>query len=184
MAFRYFKILGLPEDASLEDIKKAYRIQAKLYHPDLNKSPDAHERFIEINEAYEFLINLKSQPQYFSREAMEKQYEEWVATEREKARARAAYQAKKRYEQFKKSPLYRTSLRLSNIYDTIVLGVALFMFFGAINGIWIQKVFYGLTVNSVLAAILLVGLCSILIVFSVRGIRERRKIIRKEFQKK
>lgn len=184
MAFRYYRILGIPEDANLEDIKKAYRTKAKMYHPDLNKSPDSHAKFIEINEAYEFLINLKNQPQYYSREAMEQKYREWVVNERKKARARAAYQAKKRFEQFKKSPLYKTSLRLSNIYDSIVLGVAIFMLFGALNGIWIQKVFYGLTINSVIAAVLLVGLCGVLIYFSVRGLKERRKIIQKEFGKK
>ena len=184
MAFRYYRILDLPDDASLDDIKKAYRIKAKMYHPDLNKSPDANAKFIEINEAYEFLINLKNQPQYYSREAMDQRYREWAINEREKARARAAYQAKKRFEQFKKSPLYKTSLRLSNIYDTIVLGVAIFMLFGALNGIWIQKAFYGLTINSVIAAVLLVGLCGVFIYISVRGLKERRKIFQKDFGKK
>lgn len=184
MAFRYYRILGLPEDASLNDIKKAYRNKAKLYHPDVSKDPDANEKFIVINEAYEFLINFRTQPQYYSREAVEQKYREWVMHEREKARARAAYQAKKKFEQFKKSPLYRTSLRLSNIYDWIVFGVALFLIFGTINGIWIQKVFYGLTVNTVLAAVLLLFLCGILIYFSFHGLRERRKIIRKNFSNK
>jgi len=184
MAFRYYRILGLQENASLNDIKKAYRIKAKQYHPDINKAPDANERFIEINEAYEFLINLRNQPHYYSREVVEQKYREWVTNEREKARARAAWAAKKKFEQFKKTPLYRTSLRLSNIYDSIVLGVAIFILFGTINGIWIQSVFSELTINSIVAAILLLGLCSILIYFSVRGLKERRKIIRKEFQKK
>ncbi len=183
MGFKYYRILGLPENADLEQIKRAYRIKAKLYHPDISKVPNAHEKFIEVNEAYEFLINLKAQPSYFSREAMEQKYQEWVRNEREKARARAAYQAKKRYEQFKKSPLYRTSLRLSNIYDSIVLGIAIFMMFGAVNGIIIQTAIYELTINSVVAATLLLFLCGILIYFSVRGLRERRKIIRKNFSK-
>jgi len=181
MAFKYYRILGLPEDADLDDIKRAYRIKAKMYHPDISKGPNAHEKFIEVNEAYEFLINLKTQPQYYSKEAMEEKYREWVSYERERARARAAYQAKKRFEQFKKSPLYRTSLRLSNIYDSIVLGIAIFMIFGAVNGIIIQTAIYELTINSVIAAILLLFLCGILIYFSLRGLRERRKIIRKNF---
>ncbi|UCG28754.1 MAG: DnaJ domain-containing protein [Bacteroidales bacterium] len=185
MSFRYYMVLGLRENASLNDIKKAYRLKAKKYHPDINKAPDAHEKFIEINEAYEFLINLKTQPRVYSREAMEERYREWVRTEREKARARAAYQAKMRFEQFKKSPLYRTSLRLSNIYDTIVLAMAIFMIFGALNGLWIQKTINkDLTGNAVIAAILLLCLCIILIYFSLRGLRERRKIIRRDFKNK
>jgi len=185
MSLRYYKILGLTENASLNDIKKAYRHKAKAYHPDINKAPNAHEKFIEINEAYEFLINLKTEPKTYSREVMEEKYREWVRTERKKARARAAYQAKMRFEQFKKSPLYRTSLRLSNIYDTIVLVMAVFMIFGALNGIWIQKTINNdLTGNAVIAALLLLCLCAILIYFSLRGLRERRRIIRRNFKKK
>lgn len=60
----YYKILGVHEDASEEEIKKAYRKLARQWHPDVNKSPDAHERFIEISEAYEILINPQSRKEY------------------------------------------------------------------------------------------------------------------------
>lgn len=57
MAFiDYYKVLGVEKNASQEEIRKAYRKLAKRYHPDLNKeSPDAKERFQEINEANEVL---------------------------------------------------------------------------------------------------------------------------------
>lgn len=52
----YYKILGIKEDATEEEIKKAYRKLAKKYHPDLNKTdPDAKEKFIELKEAYDIL---------------------------------------------------------------------------------------------------------------------------------
>jgi molecular chaperone DnaJ len=51
----YYEILGVDRDASTEDIRKAYRRLARMYHPDVNKSPEAEERFKEINEAYEVL---------------------------------------------------------------------------------------------------------------------------------
>lgn len=61
----YYEILGVPRDASLEDIKKAYRRLAKQYHPDINKDdPQANEKFKEINEAYEVLSDPQKRAQY------------------------------------------------------------------------------------------------------------------------
>lgn len=51
----YYEILGLPRDASAEDVKKAYRRLALEYHPDRNKSTGAADRFKEVNEAYQTL---------------------------------------------------------------------------------------------------------------------------------
>ncbi|GBC68559.1 Chaperone protein DnaJ [archaeon HR01] len=51
----YYEILGVPRNASKEEIKRAYRRLALQYHPDRNKSPDAEEKFKEISEAYAVL---------------------------------------------------------------------------------------------------------------------------------
>ena len=52
----YYRILGVPEQADEEQIKQAYRREAKKYHPDLNPDdPAAEARFKEIVEAYETL---------------------------------------------------------------------------------------------------------------------------------
>jgi len=53
--YDFYKILDLPRDASIEDIKRAYRNKAKLVHPDVNNSPKANEVFAVVNEAYEVL---------------------------------------------------------------------------------------------------------------------------------
>ena len=51
----YYEVLGVPKDADEKQIKSAFRRLAKQYHPDLNKSPDAPEKFKEVQEAYEVL---------------------------------------------------------------------------------------------------------------------------------
>lgn len=48
----YYEVLGIPKTASQDDIKNAFRSLARKYHPDVNKEPDAEEKFKEINEAY------------------------------------------------------------------------------------------------------------------------------------
>ena len=48
-------LLGVPYDTDKYQVKLAYRKKAKEYHPDLNKAPDATQKFQKINEAYEFL---------------------------------------------------------------------------------------------------------------------------------
>lgn len=51
----YYRILGVPRDASQEDIKQAYRRGALRHHPDKDKSPGAEDRFKEIAEAFDVL---------------------------------------------------------------------------------------------------------------------------------
>src|SRR3989344_9446483 len=60
----YYKILGVSKNATKEDIKAAYKKLAKQYHPDLNKSPDAAEKFKEINEAAAVLGDDQKRQQY------------------------------------------------------------------------------------------------------------------------
>ncbi len=57
--YDFYKILDISRDASVEDIKRAYRNKAKSVHPDVNDSPKAHEVFTVVNEAYETLIDYK-----------------------------------------------------------------------------------------------------------------------------
>jgi curved DNA-binding protein CbpA len=61
----YYYFLGISPDASAEDIKKAYRKLSLKYHPDKNESDDFFEnRFREVREAYEILINEDSRKIY------------------------------------------------------------------------------------------------------------------------
>jgi molecular chaperone DnaJ len=51
----YYEVLGVPRNASKDDLKKAFRQLARQYHPDVSDAADAEERFKEINEAYTVL---------------------------------------------------------------------------------------------------------------------------------
>lgn len=51
----YYDILGVPKNASQDDLKKAFRKLARTYHPDVNNVADAEDTFKEINEAYQVL---------------------------------------------------------------------------------------------------------------------------------
>jgi curved DNA-binding protein len=60
----YYETLGVPRDASNEDIRKAYRKLARENHPDVNKDPGAEDRFKEVSEAYEVLRDDEKREKY------------------------------------------------------------------------------------------------------------------------
>jgi curved DNA-binding protein CbpA len=98
----YYKRLGLTPDATREEIKKAYRKLALEYHPDRNKRSDAHEKFIEINEAYLILYDEEARAKYdteykihFYREKTKSQseyeYSEQKSNEQERSYGRESH---------------------------------------------------------------------------------------------
>lgn len=60
----YYEVLGVQRGASADEIKSAFRKLARQYHPDVNKEPDAEERFKEINEAYAVLSDDEKRAAY------------------------------------------------------------------------------------------------------------------------
>ncbi|EAJ1254305.1 J domain-containing protein [Campylobacter lari] len=64
MSNSLYETLGVSQNASADEIKKAYRKLARQYHPDINKEAGAEEKFKEINAAYEILSDEKKRAQY------------------------------------------------------------------------------------------------------------------------
>ena len=152
---KYARILGVTPDASLAQIKAAYRKRAKKLHPDVNPAPDAHERFVQLNEAFEYLEKLR-EGKIFTRSAYTTQSKEanWQARRRqaeqaqrarEQARARAREYARMRYREFINSDYYRHTMAWQVIWDNVGLFVGLTLFvilpvIAVLTGAWMFSV--------------------------------------------
>jgi hypothetical protein len=104
----YFEVLGIPSDSSIDEIKKAYRVKARLYHPDINHDPAAKDKFISATEAYEFLIanfnNMSGSEEAYLRAA-----EDWRKYRQDRSRQRAGSYAQASYIKFKRTSFYKTT---------------------------------------------------------------------------
>ncbi len=96
---QYYQILGLKPGASKEEVKKAYRMMAMKYHPDVNPSPNARQKFTEILEAYEYLTGVrKARKSSFTKAEKERFYDLMRKAAEEKAKAKY----RERVRQFRK----------------------------------------------------------------------------------
>jgi hypothetical protein len=112
----YYKILGLPAGSSVDDIKKAYRKMARLYHPDLNHSAEAKDLFISATEAYEFLIAYHSKILNEEKD-YEQAMEDWRKYRQVRSRKRATAYARAPYSTFKNTKFYKTT----RIFDATII---------------------------------------------------------------
>jgi hypothetical protein len=104
----YYDILGIPVNSTLDEIKKAYRKKARLYHPDINHSSDAKDLFISATEAYEFLLAnfekiTNNEDAYFQA------LEDWRKYRQDRSKQRARVYARAPYDQFKNTRFYKTT---------------------------------------------------------------------------
>lgn len=100
----YYRTLGLDPGASKDQIKKAYRKLAMIYHPDRNHDPGAKEHFIRLTEAYEILMHPPKQRRARADRTGSDPFEEQRRKEWEEARRKAREEAKsaarQRYKEF------------------------------------------------------------------------------------
>jgi hypothetical protein len=107
-ASEYYKILDIPDNSPVEEIKKAYRKKARLYHPDINPASNARDLFISATEAYEFLLAYREKIRY-DEEAFNRAMEDWRKYRQHKTRRRAEVYARTTYSTFRNSKLYRST---------------------------------------------------------------------------
>jgi len=118
----YYRVLGLPLNSSVNDIKKAYRKKARLYHPDVNPSPSARDKFILATEAYDFLIANHDKMRK-DEESYRQTMENWRKYRQDRSRQRARAYSHASYIRFKKTEFYKTT----RIFDgtTIIFSLIL-----------------------------------------------------------
>jgi hypothetical protein len=104
----YYNTLGLPGNSSIEEIKKAYRKKARLYHPDINPAPEAKDMFIAATEAYEFLLAYHEQL-HTDDQTYDQAMEDWRKYRQDRSHRRATAYARTSYNKFKDTNFYKTT---------------------------------------------------------------------------
>ncbi len=105
MYARYYRILNLSPGTGLEEVKRAYRKLAKIYHPDLNLPSSDREKFIEVTKAYERLTEYIKRPKYAKYVYTKKTYKAKAKRKQRRKRDpkyRAKRYSKMNYSSFKK----------------------------------------------------------------------------------
>jgi hypothetical protein len=180
----YYEILGIPVNSTIEEIKRAYRKKARLYHPDINPAPDAKDHFIIITEAYEFLI-ANHEKINTDEEAYQKAMDDWRKYRQDRSRKRATVYARTSYGKFKNTQFYKTT----RIFDgtTIILSfivsvmVLIYTVYGYIFSL--KHPVPGLGRPSVFAFIMLLFLGTIFFVVSYIYLRAYQETSKKQKKK-
>lgn len=137
----YYHILNIPENAHNSDVKAAFRRLAKTEHPDVNHAEGSRQKFIEILEAYQVLSNEQSRNAYDIRRRRgnvrsqmlmkkEADYRVWFEKYQQHVRQEATTASEQQFDEFVKSPLYRTAMVMNKVYDYIFVCIGIFMTFG------------------------------------------------------
>lgn len=141
----YYEILGVPESASKEEIKVAFRKLAKLYHPDLNSDEKAGEKFIEIEVAYQCLSKADSKKAYdmllrirrenISTGRVSQKYENDLYRAQQRAKQKANNASQMNYKQFERDQLLNDTFlgvilkALSTILFGILFAMGIYQYF-------------------------------------------------------
>ncbi len=125
-------LLNLKGNPSVAEIKQAYRIRAKVLHPDVNPSKNAHEKFQQITKAYHYLIAVKTGKVKVLPESTNsvehsnanKKYgthSAWNSEVNQRAREAAREKAKREFEEYINSEAYALEILFSRFFKYLAL---------------------------------------------------------------
>jgi curved DNA-binding protein CbpA len=171
----YYKILNLPFNASKHEVKTAYHKLALEYHPDICKLPEAGERFIMINLAYQTIIQKLDLDEKLKlnknieNETAQEIINSWMASERERIRKRAQQHAEMHYNQFRKSKLYKSSFIFPKTLALFSLFFGMSIILGSVYGTFNQYKInpVEISVNYILSGLLVFSIGVAITTFSV-----------------
>lgn len=162
----YYKTLELYQNATIVDIKKAYRKLAFKYHPDYNKSENANSIFREITEAYEILKDFEKRKVYddFLLNKNSKQTEEKMDSWQRQAKEKATEYSEMNYDTFKTNIIKELTLVARHSGN---FGCLIFIIFGFVISFYVliksliekdENMVGGMILNIVFYTILIIWL--------------------------
>lgn len=111
---QYYKLLGVPETATENEIKKAFKNKAKLLHPDRNKSATAHEDFLALYEAFNEVLRHIKRPSTNNKSFV------YTQQQKEREREQAIRYAQMKYKAWVNSKEYKELVNITTIGDSCI----------------------------------------------------------------
>jgi len=125
---RYYAILGIDPEASADEVKSAYRALAKLYHPDKSGDPLTRDKFIEVTEAYQAILNKDDLLQEaLLRYERRQQGVRKPSPKADHIRRQSMSYADMRFKDFEKTPIYRVGIFINKLSKYIFFPLGFLM---------------------------------------------------------
>jgi DnaJ-domain-containing protein 1 len=180
---KYYTLLGLSPGAEVSEVRKAYRAKVKLCHPDIAPVADGTLLFIELTEAYEFLLSaLREKNEVSSEEENEEPFvifeasmQDLVREEMEKLRRMAKEEARRKYKAYKLSKEYQINKFLGRAFDMLFQLLGVVVIISALTGLYQQYQLPDFSFLSAIAAFLVVIVGLIMILFPLKRMLARKR---------
>jgi hypothetical protein len=180
---KYYTVLGLSPGADITEVRKAYRAKVKLCHPDIAPAADGTILFIELTEAYEFLLSaLREKNEVNAGEESEEQFvvfepsmQELVREEMEKLRRMAKEEARRKYRAYQQSKEYQINKFLGRALDMLFQLLGVVVIISALTGLYQEFKLPDFSYLSAVAALMVVIVGLIMILFPLKRMLARKR---------